>query len=172
MDCPRYEPNSRCRCGAARPSSAVLDVERVEIDAFGPDELEVLTLFASQAAIAIENARLFEAQRRRVFELDTVQSIVQKLTALHDREAVADLGRQRTRRTHRLQRLCGVHLRRRAAGTAPVRANSTSSPFMSIRIGEGLTGWVARHGQSQIVNDSLLDARAAPIPGTPVRASR
>jgi diguanylate cyclase (GGDEF)-like protein len=148
----------------------VLDVERVEIDAFGPDELEVLTLFASQAAIAIENARLFEAQRRRVFELDTVQSIVQKLTALHDREAVADLVRSELGELIDYNVCVVFAFDEERKELVPVRANSTSLPFMRIRIGEGLTGWVAQHGQSQIVHDSLLDARAAPIPGTPVRA--
>jgi sigma-B regulation protein RsbU (phosphoserine phosphatase) len=39
----------------------VLDLESPELDAFSKREVEILTLLASQAAVAIENARLYEA---------------------------------------------------------------------------------------------------------------
>ncbi|HZU13275.1 MAG TPA: GAF domain-containing protein, partial [Chloroflexota bacterium] len=67
----------------------VLDVERAEVDAFSGDDLNLLSLFASQAAIAIENARLFAAQERRVTELHAIQAIVQRLTPLHEIPAIA-----------------------------------------------------------------------------------
>ena len=38
----------------------VLDLESPELDAFSKREVEILTLLASQAAVAIENARLYE----------------------------------------------------------------------------------------------------------------
>lgn len=72
----------------------VLDVERgVEGPSIGfsPAESELLTLFASQAAIAIENARLFTEEQRRVVELQVVQSIVEKMTRLHDARSIASL---------------------------------------------------------------------------------
>jgi sigma-B regulation protein RsbU (phosphoserine phosphatase) len=42
----------------------VFDLESPELDAFTKEHLELLTLLASQAAIAIENARLYEEVRR------------------------------------------------------------------------------------------------------------
>jgi len=42
----------------------VFDLESPELDAFGKDHQELLTLLASQAAIAIDNARLYEEVRR------------------------------------------------------------------------------------------------------------
>ena len=41
----------------------VFDLESPELDAFTKKHVELLTLLASQAAVAIENARLYEAIR-------------------------------------------------------------------------------------------------------------
>ena len=50
---------------------------------FGPEDLRLLDLFAPQAAVAIENARLFSAERRRAEEqqalLDTMQDLAGQL---------------------------------------------------------------------------------------------
>ena len=40
-----------------------------------------------------------------------------------------------------------------------------------LRPGEGITGWVARSGRGEIVNDALRDPRAVQVPGTPVEES-
>ena len=49
---------------------------------FTREHLALLTSFADQAAIAIENARLFEATRRRVEQLGTLNDITRALTTL------------------------------------------------------------------------------------------
>ncbi|NOY08612.1 MAG: GAF domain-containing protein [Spirochaetes bacterium] len=57
----------------------VLNLESKQIDAFSRDDCQLLSAFANQAAIAIENARLFEAEqsRRRIAEtLGEVSRIV------------------------------------------------------------------------------------------------
>src|SRR5207342_1605351 len=41
----------------------VLDLESPELDAFSKRDVEILTLLASQAAVSIENARLYEELR-------------------------------------------------------------------------------------------------------------
>ena len=41
----------------------VFDIESPELDAFSKSHVEVMTLLASQAAVAIENARLYETIR-------------------------------------------------------------------------------------------------------------
>src|SRR5262249_29015226 len=41
----------------------VVDLESPELEAFSKRDVEILTLLASQAAVAIENARLYEALR-------------------------------------------------------------------------------------------------------------
>ena len=48
----------------------VLDLESPDLDAFDKHDVEVLTLLASQVAVAIENARLYEAIRSNEERLD------------------------------------------------------------------------------------------------------
>ena len=69
----------------------ILNVERSEENGFTTEDLDLLTLFASQVAVAIENARLFESQRRRVLEQQTIQSVVQELTSVHDVGSIAGI---------------------------------------------------------------------------------
>lgn len=55
------------------------------------DDIQLLSLLAGQAAIGIENARLYEEARRHVRELETLNQIGQKLTATLDVEGVVEL---------------------------------------------------------------------------------
>jgi PAS domain S-box-containing protein len=48
---------------------------------FGPEDLRLLNLFAPQAAIAIENARLFTAERQRASEQQALLATMQDLSA-------------------------------------------------------------------------------------------
>lgn len=48
----------------------VIDLESPELDAFSKKHVELLTLLASQAAVAIENARLYEAIRDNEIRLE------------------------------------------------------------------------------------------------------
>ncbi len=51
----------------------VLDVQSTKRAAFGPGDIETLQGMATQIAIAYENARLFQASRRNVEELEAAQ---------------------------------------------------------------------------------------------------
>ena len=68
---PRYVPwVEDCRSELAVPllvkdrCIGVIDLESPEYDAFGKQDVEVLSALAAQVAVAIENARLYEALRR------------------------------------------------------------------------------------------------------------
>jgi PAS domain S-box-containing protein len=61
---------------------------------FGPDDLRLVNLFAPQAAIAIENARLFTAERQRAEEqkalLDTMRDLASELELSRVLQAVLE----------------------------------------------------------------------------------
>ncbi|MGH2442063.1 MAG: diguanylate cyclase [Chloroflexota bacterium] len=145
----------------------VLDVGRNGTNAFLPDEVNLLSLFASQAAIAIENARLFEQQRRRVEELQTVQTVVQKLTPLHDRKEIAqviDLELKRLIDYH----ACRVYLMDdQESELIPIILGDTETA--KVLIHQGFAGWIATEGRADIIFNTLEDSRPAYIPGTPRR---
>jgi hypothetical protein len=67
---PVHQPGRRRAIRAGDPDAlegqciGVFDLESPELDAFTKEHKELLTLLASQAAVAIENARLYEQVRR------------------------------------------------------------------------------------------------------------
>ncbi|HEX5474881.1 MAG TPA: GAF domain-containing protein [Vicinamibacterales bacterium] len=61
----------------------VFDLESPQLDAFSKRDVEILTLLASQAAVAIENARLYEAVRANEVRLEKEVRFAQRVqTAL------------------------------------------------------------------------------------------
>jgi sigma-B regulation protein RsbU (phosphoserine phosphatase) len=59
----------------------VLDLESPELDAFTKRDVEILTLLASQAAVAIENASLYEAVRANEVRLEKEVRFAQRVQA-------------------------------------------------------------------------------------------
>ncbi len=170
-DCPEYIGTDEVRSVTVVPLKrgkdviGVLDVERTEIDAFTRDDLDLLTLFASQAAIAIENARLFEGEQRRINELQAVQTIVEAMTSKHDTKSIA------TAIDGELKRLvdydaCRVFLLDSGSNTLnpvdfPGAHVPSGFPLAPTSLGDGIHGWVAQHRESVIVDDLVMDPRAS-----------
>jgi sigma-B regulation protein RsbU (phosphoserine phosphatase) len=59
----------------------VLDLESPELDAFTKRDVEILTLLASQAAVAIENARLYETVRANEVRMEKELRFAQRVQA-------------------------------------------------------------------------------------------
>src|SRR5207244_3214705 len=59
----------------------VFDLESPELDAFSKTHVEILTLLASQAAVAIENARLYETIRAKDVRLERELRFAQRVQA-------------------------------------------------------------------------------------------
>ena len=65
----------------------VLSMQSYQSDAYGPDEIHLIETIATQAAIAIENAQLYDAVRRHAAELD--QRVAARTAELeHERNRV------------------------------------------------------------------------------------
>jgi PAS domain S-box-containing protein len=140
----------------------VLDIQSDNLNAF--DEIDLMTMetLADQIAVAIENARLFEETRRRVREL----------RLLHDVGLAAASG---VRLEETLQaaavalaaELQGTHvallLLDPESGTLRMATSIGYPPDMvkdlRFQLGEGITGWVAQHGEPALVPDVRLDPR-------------
>ncbi|MGI8826572.1 MAG: diguanylate cyclase [Chloroflexota bacterium] len=146
----------------------VLNIERQEVNGFSQDDLNLLSLFASQAAIAIENARLFRELRNRVSDLQTIQSVVQQLTPVHEIPAIASVINLE------LKTLIDYHSWRLfivdpdGQALVPISIHGPLSD-RRLTVGEGVTGWIAQYGQSVLIDNLLHDPRSAHIAGTPSR---
>lgn len=64
----------------------VLDCQSDRIDRFDPETIELLTLFSTQASIALQNAHLYSVERRRARQLEAINTIAQQSTAIMDLE--------------------------------------------------------------------------------------
>ena len=64
----------------------VLDCQSDCLDHFDSETIELLTLFSTQASIALQNARLYSLERQRARQLEAINTIAQQSTAVMDLE--------------------------------------------------------------------------------------
>ena len=64
----------------------VLDCQSDQLDYFDSETTELLTLFSTQASIALQNARLYSLERQRARQLEAINTIAQQTTAVMELE--------------------------------------------------------------------------------------
>jgi diguanylate cyclase (GGDEF)-like protein len=64
----------------------VLDCQSDRIDYFDFETIDLLTLFSTQASIALQNAQLYSLERERARQLQAINAIAQQTTAVLDLE--------------------------------------------------------------------------------------
>jgi diguanylate cyclase (GGDEF)-like protein len=64
----------------------VLDCQSDRLDHFDKDTIDLLTLFSTQASMALQNARLYSLERQRARQLEVINAIAQQSTAVLDLE--------------------------------------------------------------------------------------
>jgi len=64
----------------------VLDCQSDRLDHFDKDTIDLLTLFSTQASMALQNARLYSLERQRARQLQAINAIAQQTTAVLDLE--------------------------------------------------------------------------------------
>lgn len=62
----------------------VLDFQSEKIDYFSSEMVDLLTLFSTQASLALENARLHSLERRRTEQLEAINAVARQTTAVLD----------------------------------------------------------------------------------------
>ncbi len=134
---------------------------------FDQSDLTLLLALAEQAAVALEASRLYEAQRRRAVQLETIAEVMRSILSILDLDRllsqVVQLVRERFGYAH--AHIFTVD----AEGEEVIFRASTDpdNPFWAARegrlaLGEGLVGWVALHGEPAIVGDVSRDPRWLP----------
>ena len=143
--------------------------DKIGSEEFSAGDENIVSLFAAQAAVAIENARLYEAETRRSAQLDVLNLTGRELTRIFDLgrslEKVAELLREgfqyqnvqifwvdRENNAIEVRAVAGL-----MAGKVPV---GTHRP-----LDRGIAAWVARTGQTALCNDVLEDSRHNPVDG-------
>lgn len=141
---------------------AFLALNNNKAGSYKPEQEGRLTAFASQAAIAFENARLYEEVNKRVDELTSLYEISQAVTSTLNLEETLTII------TESIKQRLGVD----AASVGLVSetsdnlwfaaASGKASEFVKgkrIPMGQGVIGWVAKHGKPLTVQNTSKDER-------------
>jgi diguanylate cyclase (GGDEF)-like protein len=62
----------------------VLDCQSENLNHFDQETIDLLTLFSTQASMALQNARLYQLERRRAQQLEVINAIARQTTAVLD----------------------------------------------------------------------------------------
>lgn len=62
----------------------VLDLQTAKVNQFDSETIDLLTLFSTQASMALQNARLYSLERRRALQLEAINAIAKQTTAVLD----------------------------------------------------------------------------------------
>jgi signal transduction histidine kinase len=133
-----------------------ISVQSAAPRAFSSEDERLLATLGAQAALAIENARFFEIERRRAEEAETLQHVTQTLISRLDLfemlaavvEAIATMGNCQYVSVFLLERdRLVLHANRGYLRSAP-------GPY-SLRLDDGLVGRVARTGIPTLIPDVM-----------------
>ncbi len=139
--------------------------------AWSAAELETVGAFAVEASVAIRNAQ--NATRTEVWaaQLQSIQHLGGQLGRLSSRSEigtaiVAEMERLIDFHNVRVYLLTGDELGAIAMRGRIGEYGDESADALRLKVGEGITGWVAQHGIAQYLPDAEADPRTMTIPGT------
>ncbi|HEY72210.1 MAG TPA: GAF domain-containing protein [Thermoflexia bacterium] len=148
----------------------VISAQSVEPYAFDESHRRLLSGIASQVAIAVENARLFEETNRRLDELSLLHDVAIASATTLDFDEILCRTVEAVHSRLNLE-VFGFLLVDEEAGVARLHSAFLGVPDelvdFSTPLGEGITGWVAQTGQPLLAPDISREPRYQDaIPGT------
>ncbi|HKG53431.1 MAG TPA: GAF domain-containing protein, partial [Anaerolineales bacterium] len=150
----------------------VLDVQSDQPSAFHPNDLLILGALADTIARAVEGARLYMDLRRRADQLTLVAEVGKSVSSSLELKTLMNNAAAliHDRFGYPYVHLFTVHPNRRLiqyqAGSGE-RSRNLEGYTLSLDDPEGLISWVARKGQTVLVNDVKKDERYRPSPLPP-----
>jgi serine phosphatase RsbU (regulator of sigma subunit)/putative methionine-R-sulfoxide reductase with GAF domain len=166
---PRYQSERPPRSGIYVPLIAGEDVigsisiQSYRPRAFATDDMRLLSLIADQAAVAISKARAFDEARQRAVQLEAINAVSERITA------ILDLDELLPSVVRLIQERFGYHpvhiftleddgalLFRASTADESAQERMRQSP---IRAGEGIIGAAVAQGQPVLIDDVAHDPR-------------
>ena len=135
-------------------------------------DLDAAEALAGDASIAVRSARTFGRMAAWAAQLQSIQRLGGRLSGLSDVGAIGHAIATELRELIDYENVRVYRVRGRdlvpvaMLGHGDVYSDETVEK-LTVTIGEGITGWVARFRVPQLVDDTAHDPRAITIPGTP-----
>ena len=142
----------------------VLDVQSDRVDYFDESDMVVLQSIASQAGIAIDNARHFESEQRRGGQMRAINDVAVSISSVSALDEllpnVAGLVRE-TFGYHAVSTYLSDQASEYVALQSTIgHPEGVMKPGFKLKIGEqGLIGWVAATGETFLANDVSIEPR-------------
>ncbi|NUM46423.1 MAG: GAF domain-containing protein [Anaerolineales bacterium] len=155
--------------------SGLITVQSFQPDVFDKRHLQFMEAVASQVAIALENARLFEETRRRAHQLGILNDLAREMTALLDPFALGALVTQRIQESFgyfsvSLSTLTADQQTLTLLGISGGFAVHVKPGLTHLPIEKGVIGRVARTGQLALIQDTSQDPDFYQLAGLRVRS--
>ena len=136
---------------------------------YSDSDLELFTAIASQLAVAIRNAQLYQDAQQRAREMDVIAETGRNINSTLDLGAVLSriAASVFTLLTHD-----SVAIFFAEAGDGIFKAAAVAGSgveelrTVTFRFGRGILGTIAENGKAEIVDDTTKDSRAIHIPGS------
>jgi GAF domain-containing protein/ActR/RegA family two-component response regulator len=142
-----------------------IDVFRREAGPFTPAEVQLLTRFADHAAIAIENARLFQEEQLRRQQVEAVRVVTEDITRELDLAILLELIAHRAAELSKTTASV-IYVWDEAAQVLVPRAWHGFADWirdLRLRLGEGLAGTAAKRRERVQVSDYRTSPHAHPL---------
>jgi sigma-B regulation protein RsbU (phosphoserine phosphatase) len=143
-----------------RPVGALNILSRYR-DGFSDRDIPILTQFGAHVAVALENARLFERERRDAEVFETLAEVGREVSSILELDELLTRLAQLTRRLVDYRTL-GILLLNEEAGELEMKLALKFGERVTlpkIRLGEGLVGYAALHKRPVVVPDVSKDPR-------------
>ncbi|HVA91389.1 MAG TPA: GAF domain-containing protein [Chloroflexota bacterium] len=152
----------------------VISAQSYEEHAYSPDDVQMLQSLANQAAVVIENSRLYEQARGWISQLEVVQRLSMELNRLDSVTAIASSVARSIEALLPFDAYRIMLVDYAARELVPIAFGATRHEYdaqsidsLRMPLGEGITGWSALTGEPLVVDDAGEHPLALEIAGTP-----
>ena len=136
-----------------------------------PEDLSLLERIAQQGATIVRNAENYTRMATWAAQLHSIQQLGTRLTRLR---TVNEIGQTICTELNQLIASHNIRVYRvEGEDCVPVAWRGEVGEYetengeqLRLKVGQGITGWVARHGIAQMLGDADADRRTQTIPGT------
>ncbi|RPH56387.1 MAG: GAF domain-containing protein, partial [Chloroflexi bacterium] len=149
----------------------ILNLDSRTPDFFNEEHAAIAQTFANQAAIAMENARLFQEERRRSKIIEAMANIANEIALTQE---LAPALEKIAQHTLALLNALSVAIYLLQDDKQTIKIIAAQGAYReellshTIKIGEGITGNIIDTGKPEIVDDISKDTRRVTVPGTPI----